>query len=53
MTGKTREALSCLRNHSLVRAKHLVKEGWEVIKMDDNSMTWQRGNQRFIDIFCL
>jgi len=53
MTGKTRKALNCLRNHSLVRARKLVQEGWEVIKMTDNSMTWERGNQRFIDLFVL
>lgn len=53
MTGKTRKALNCLRNNSLKRAKQLVAEGWEVIKMTDNSMTWQRGNQKFIDLFVL
>ena len=53
MTGKTRKALNCLRNESLKRAKQMVAEGWEVIKMTDNSITWQLGTKRFTDLFIL
>lgn len=48
-----KRALKCLRNHSLVRTRQMIKDGWNVIEMGRNYMKWMKDGKIMIDIFCL
>lgn len=51
LTAKDREAKACLRNGGLDEFNMLIESGFHVEKLDNCSITYKRGEQRYTALF--